>query len=178
MNKLTLVPALAVSLFTFSAHADLSKAYVEGALGQTEMEAGSDSESGSSFSLLGGYQIFSKGALSLSTELGYNQYLTVEQETPFGTLTSTISSLSLGGKVGYEVMPKLQVFGRLAYESMESETEFFGISNSVSSDEFTYGFGASYEVAKQLTVGTQYKIANLDSGTDLSNLNVSVGYQF
>jgi opacity protein-like surface antigen len=53
-----------------------------------------------------------------------------------------------------------------------------GASASNTSAEFTYGIGASYEVAKQLTVGTQYKFAKLDGDTDLSNMNVSVGYQF
>ena len=80
--------------------------------------------------------------------------------------------------MGYEVMPKLQVFGRLAYESMQQEVEILGATASATSEEFTYGIGASYEVAKQLTVATQYKFAKLDSETDFSNMNVSLGYQF
>ncbi len=178
MKNLTLVSALTASLFAFSAHADLNNVYVEGALGQAKIENSNDSTSDTSISLLGGYQVFAKGPLSVGTELGYNQYLSEDTETPFGTATSTISSLSLGGKVGYEVIPKLQVFGRIAYESMKQEVEFLGASASETSDEFTYGIGASYEVAKQLTVGTQYKYAQLDSKTDLSNMSVSVGYQF
>jgi opacity protein-like surface antigen len=178
MKNITLASAITASLFVFSAHADLNNVYVEGALGQAEIESGSESESDTSFSVLGGYQVFSSGPLSLGTELGYNQYLSMDTETPFGTATSTISSLSLGGKVGYEVIPKLQIFGRLAYESMVQEVEFLGSTATASSDEFTYGIGASYEVAKQLTVGTQYKYAQLDNNTDLSNMSISVGYQF
>lgn len=178
MKNLTLVSALTASLFTLSAQAELNNFYVEGGLGQAKIENNSDSETDTSIGLLGGYQVFANGPLTVGTELGYNQYLTIDTETPFGTATSTISSLSLGGKVGYEVMPKLQVFGRLAYESMTQEVEFLGATASETSDEFTYGIGVSYEVAKQLTVGTQYKYAKLDDETDLSNATVSVGYQF
>jgi opacity protein-like surface antigen len=178
MKNVTLVSTLAASLVAFSAHADVDNLYLEGALGQVEIENGSESTSDTSIGLLGGYQVFSNGALSLGTELGYNQYLSKETETPFGNATSTISSLSLGGKVAYEVVPKVQVFGRIAYESMKQEVEFLGVNASDTSDEFTYAIGASYAVAKQFTVGTQYKYAQLDSKTDLSNVNVSVGYQF
>jgi opacity protein-like surface antigen len=178
MKNLTLASAITASLFAFSAHADLNNVYVEGALGQAKIENSSDNVTDTSISLLGGYQIFNKGPLSIGAELGYNQYLSMDTETPFGTATSTISSLSLGGKVGYEVIPKLQVFGRLAYESMTQEVEFMGSTASASSDELTYGIGASYEVAKQVTVGTQYKFAQLDNETDFSNMSVSVGYQF
>lgn len=178
MKKIALISLLSVSTFALSAQADLTKVYVEGALGQAEISNDSDSTSDTSIGLLGGYQLFNKGPVSISTELGYNQYLSKDVDTPFGTVSSTISSLSLGGKIGYQVIPKLQLFGRLAYESMTQEVEFLGQSASDSSDEFTYGIGASYEVAKQLTVGTQYKYAQLDSETDLSNMNISVGYQF
>lgn len=178
MKKLTLISTITASLFAMTAHADLKNVYVEGALGQAEIESQGDSTSDTSISLLGGYNVYSSGPLSVATELGYNQYLTVDTDTPFGTATSTISSLSLGGKVGYEVIPKLQVFGRIAYESMKQEVEFLGASASETSDEITYGVGASYQVAKQLSVGTQYKYAKLDGDSDLSNMNVSVGYQF
>lgn len=178
MKKIALLSLLSASTLALSAQADLTKVYVEGALGQAEISNDSDSTSDTSIGLIGGYQLFNKGPVSLSTELGYNQYLSKDVGTPFGTVSSTISSLSLGGKVGYQVIPKLQLFGRVAYESMTQEVEFLGQSASDSSDEFTYGIGASYEVAKQLTVGTQYKYAQLDSETDLSNMNISVGYQF
>ena len=76
-------------------------------------------------------------------------------------------------------MPKMQVFGRLAYESMIQKNKGFAFGNGTStSNELSYGIGASYEVAKQLTLGTQYKFVKLDGGTDLSNVNVSLGYQF
>lgn len=178
MKKLTLISALTASVFTLSAHADLNNFYVEGGLGQAKIDYSDSSETDTSISLLGGYQVFSQGPLSVSTELGYNRYLSMDAETPFGTATNTFSSLSLGGKVGYEVVPKLQVFGRLAYESMQQEVEILGATASATSEEFTYGIGASYEVAKQLTVATQYKFAQLDSETDLSNMSVSLGYQF
>jgi len=178
MKKFTLASAITASLFTFSANADLKNVYVEGALGQTEIESGSDSVTDTSINMLGGYQVYTKGPLSIGAELGYNQYLSKDTETPFGTASFTISSLSLGGKVGYEVIPKLQVFGRVAYESMMQEVEFLGSTASETSDEFTYGVGVSYEVAKQVTVGTQYKFAQLDNETDFSNMSVSVGYQF
>lgn len=178
MKTLTLATAMTASLFALTSHADMNNVYVEGALGQAELKAGGDSTSDTSVSLLAGYQVFANGPLSVATELGYNRYFSKESETVFGTATSTISSLSVGGKVGYEVVPKLQVFGRLAYESMKTEVEFLGMSDSETSGEFTYGIGASYEVAKQLTVGTQYKFANLDNDTDFSNMNVSVGYKF
>jgi opacity protein-like surface antigen len=178
MKNLTLASAIITSIFAFTAHADLNNVYVEGALGQSKIESEGESTTDGSISLLGGYQVFAKGPLTVGAELGYNQYLSIDTATPFGTATSTISSLSLGGKVGYEVIPKLQVFGRFAYESMTQKVEFLGASASESSDEFTYGVGASYAVAEQVTVGTQYKYAQLDGDTDLSNISVSVGYQF
>jgi len=178
MKKITLVSVITASFFAFSAQADLNNVYVEGAVGQAKIEVGNESTTDTSFGLLGGYKVFENGPLSVGAEIGYNRYLSIDTDTPFGTATSTISSLSLGGKVGYEVIPKLQVFGRLAYESMKQEVEFLGASASETSDEFTYGIGVSYEVAEQLTVGTQYKYAQLDGDADLSNVNVSVGYQF
>lgn len=178
MKKFTLASVITASFFAFTAHADLNNVYVEGAIGQTKIESGSDSETDTSYGILGGYEVFTKGPWSVGAELGYNRYLSMDTETPFGTATSTISSLLLGGKVGYEIIPKLQVFGRIAYESMQQEVEFLGSSASDTSGEFTYGIGVSYEVAQQVTVGTQYKYAQLGNDTDLSNMNVSVGYQF
>ncbi|MFT4766248.1 MAG: opacity protein-like surface antigen [Oleispira sp.] len=178
MKNLTLASAVITSLFTFSACADLSKVYVEGALGQTKMESDGDNATDTSISLLGGYQIFDKGPLTVGAELGYNQYLSDETETGFGTMTTTLSSLSIGTKVGYEIIPKMEVFGRIAYESMVIGVELAGMSASETSGEFSYGVGASYEVAEQVTVGTQYKYAPLDSDVDLTNLSVSLGYQF
>jgi opacity protein-like surface antigen len=178
MKNLTLISTLTASLFTLSAHADLNNFYVEGAAGQAKIDNGYNSETDTSMSLLGGYKVFANGPLSVSTEVGYNRYLSIDSDTPFGKASNTISSLSLGGKVGYEVAPKLQVFGRLAYEAIEQEVKLQGATASLTSDEFTYGVGASYEVAEQLTVGTQYKFAQLDNDIDLSNVSVSVGYQF
>lgn len=178
MKKITLASAITASIFSFSAQADLNNVYVEGALGQAEIESAGDSIKDTSFGLLGGYQVFAKGPLTVGAELGYNQYLSKDTQTPFGKASSTLNSVSLGGKVGYEVIPKLHVFGRVAYESMTQEVKFLGRSASDTSGEFTYGIGVSYEVAKQLTVGTQYKYAALDNDADLSNMNVSLGYQF
>lgn len=173
MKKLTLLSLIAA--VSMSTQADVSKTYVEGALGHTDLESNTDT----SFSVLGGYELFNQDKLSVAGEIGYNQYIEIESEDAFfGKATNTISSLSFGSKVAYEVMPKLQVFGRLAYEAMSQEVEIMGSSVTASSDEFTYGVGATYEVADKLTVGTQYKYAALDSDTDLSNINVSLGYQF
>ncbi len=178
MKKITLVSALTASLFTASAFADLNNIYVEGALGQATIESRGDNTKDTSVSLLGGYQVFSSGPLSIGAELGYNQYLSKDIKTPIGKAESSLSSLSIGGKVGYEVMPKLQVFGRLAYEAMKTEVKFLGETASDTSNELTYGIGMSYEVAEQVTVGTQYKYAQLDNKVDLTNLSFSVGYQF
>ena len=175
MKNLTLLSIAAATALSMSAQADLKNTYVEGALGHTDLESNTDT----SFSILGGYKVFEQDKLSIATELGYNQYIEIESEDAFfGKATNTISSLSLGGKVAYEVMPKIEVFGRLAYEAMSQEVEVLGTSMTASSDEFTYGVGASYDVTNKLSVGTQYKYAALDSNTDLSNINVSVGYQF
>lgn len=179
MKKLTLASAIVTSVLAFNANADLKNLYVEGAIGQTDISVeNSEDTDDTSFGLLAGYTVFNQGPVSIAAEVGYNRYLDEETKTPLGDATSTLSSVALGGKVGYEVMPKLEVFGRIAYESMEQEVEFLGVSASETSDEFTYGIGASYEVAKQFTVGTQYKYAQLSSETDLSNLNISLGYQF
>lgn len=178
MKKITIVSALTASFFTASAFADLNNVYVEGAIGNAHIEGHGDSTKDTSFSFLGGYQVFSKGPLSLGTELGYNQYISKDIKTPGGELESTLSSVSIGGKVAYEVMPKLQVFGRLAYESIKKEVEAGGVTFSDSSNELTYAIGTSYEVAEQITLGAQYKYAQLDYGIDLSNMSLSVGYQF
>jgi hypothetical protein len=109
MKKFTLTFAIMVSIFSSSTHVDLNNVYVEGALEQAKIESSSDSTTDTSISLLGSYQVFTKGPLSSGAELGYNQYLSMDTETPFGTTASTISSLSLGGKVGYEVTKQVTV---------------------------------------------------------------------
>ena len=179
MKKLSIVATVLASVLTIPAQAELDKLYLEGSVGQTEFQVdGADNTDDTSVGFLAGYQVLQHDALNVSAELGFNQYLHEEEETILGDVSNTISSVSLGAKVGYEVMPKLEVFGRLAYESMTQEVEFLGMSASESADEVTYGIGASYEVMEKLSVGTQYKYAKLDEETDLSNVNLFVGYQF
>jgi outer membrane autotransporter protein len=172
MNKMTLVTAIAASVLSFSANAE--NFYVEASVGTTDVAE----ESGTSAGLLGGYTFFNKSQIQVSAEAGFNLYSHKETETALGTVTQDISSLSVGTKVNYSPMAKLGLFGRLAYEQLtvKFEHDLLG-SNSESSNEITYALGASYEVAENFELGSQYKYASL-SDTDLNSLSLTANYKF
>ncbi|MEH6348143.1 MAG: porin family protein [Bermanella sp.] len=181
MNKTTLISALAATLFTLSAQAE--QYYMEASVGSTNLETGSASESDTSFSILGGYDVYDQDKIKLAAEIGYNQYAELSSTDDFFgqqvTTTQDISSLAFGAKLAYTPMAKLDVFGRLAYETMKNDVESDGFGSlSATSDEITYALGASYEVVDNFALGTQYKYASLDGGSDLTNITVSANYHF
>lgn len=173
MNKTVFLSAIAASIFSLSAQAE--NFYVEASVGNAEIASESDVSAG----LLGGYTFWDQSQVKVSAEAGFNLYASEEDESAFGTITQNISSLSLGTKVSYSPVAKLDLFGRLAYEqvTVEVENDFFG-SVSASSDEVTYALGAAYEVVDNFALGTQYKYASLDEGADLSNLSLTANYKF
>lgn len=172
MKKTALISAIAATVFTFNVQAE--NYYVEASLGNTEIE----SESGSSFGLLGGYKFYDQDKVKVSAEVGFNKYMRLESQTIFGNVTQDISSLALGTKVSYSPMAKVDVFGRFAYETIIADTQIFGESTTTTSDEFSYALGAEYEVASNFSLGTQYKYSPLDGGADLTNVTVSANYRF
>lgn len=181
MNKLTLISAMAATVFTLSAQAE--KYYVEASVGNTDVEFGSESESDTSFSILGGYDVYAKDKIKIAAEVGYNQYAELSSTDEFFgnqiTTTQDISSLAFGAKLAYTPITKLDVFGRLAYETMKNDVDSDGLGSfSTTSDEITYAVGASYEVVDNFSLGTQYKYASLDGGADLTNVTVSANYHF
>jgi len=174
MNKLTLISAIATTLFTLSAQAE--KYYVEASVGNTDIE----SESDTSFSILGGYDLYEQDKIKIAAEVGYNQYAELTSISDFlGETTQDISSLAFGAKLAYTPMNKLDVFGRMAYETIKNDVESDGLGSfSTTTDEITYAVGASYEVVDNFSLGTQYKYASLDGGADLTNVTVSANYHF
>jgi len=172
MKKIALISAIATTLFTLNTQAE--NYYVEASLGNSEIE----SESGSSFGILGGYKLYDQDQVKVSAELGYNKYLKIESDSIFGNVSQDISSIALGTKVSYSPMAKVGVFGRFAYEAMIADTEIFGESTTTTSDEFSYAVGAEYEVANNFSLGTQYKLTPLDGGANLTNVTVSANYHF
>lgn len=172
MNKITLISAIAASFLTLSAQAE--NYYIEGSLGNTKVE----SESGSSFGVLGGYKFYDQGKVKVSAELGYNKYIELEAQTIFGKATAKTSSIALGSKLSYSPVQNVEVFSRIAYENMTVEADFLGETSSDSSNEFTYALGASYDVAKNVSIGTQYKYSPLDGSADLTNVTISGNYSF
>jgi opacity protein-like surface antigen len=174
MNKMTLITAIAASVFSLTDTAEAF--YVEASVGSTNIAE----ESSGSAGLLGGYTFFNRPQVQVSAEAGFNLYSHKEDETAFGTLSQDISSLSLGTIVNYSPMTKLGLFGRLAYEqvTVQIENNFFGTA-SESSNEITYALGASYEVADNFELGSQYKYAPLtDSDSDLSSMSVTANFKF
>ena len=93
MNKTTLISAIAATLFTLSAQAE--KYYVEASLGNTDIA----SESDTSFSILGGYDVYQQDKIKIAAEVGYNQYAELTSTDDFFgqqvTTTQDISSLAL-----------------------------------------------------------------------------------
>ena len=178
MNKITLISAIATTLFTLSAQAE--KYYVEASVGNTDIEAGSESESDTSFSILGGYDLYEQDKIKVAAEVGYNQYAEITADGGLlGETTNDISSMAFGAKLAYTPVAKLDVFGRLAYEVIKQDVDFGGFGSlSTTSDEITYALGASYEVVNNFSLGTQYKYASLEGGADLTNVTVSANYQF
>jgi len=172
MKKLTLITAIAASFLTLSAQAE--NYYIEGSLGNTKIE----SESGSSFGVLGGYKFYEQDKVKVSAELGYNKYIELEAQTIFGTATAKTSSIALGSKLSYSPVQNVEVFSRIAYETMIVEVDFLGETSSGSSNEFSYALGASYDVAKKFSIGTQYKYSPLDEGANLTNVTISGNYSF
>ena len=93
MNKLTLISAIATTLFTLSAQAE--KYYVEASVGNTDLEIGSNSESDTSFSILGGYDVYQQDKIKIAAEVGYNQYAELTSNSDFLGKTTQISNAVL-----------------------------------------------------------------------------------
>jgi opacity protein-like surface antigen len=172
MKKLTLITAFTASFLTLSAQAE--NYYIEGSLGNTKVA----SESGNSFGVLGGYKFYDQDNVKVSAELGYNKYIEIEADTIFGKATAKTSSIAVGSKLSYSPVQNINVFSRIAYETMIVSVDFLGETSSGSSNEFTYALGASYDVAQNFSLGTQYKYSPLEGSASLSNVTVSGNYRF
>ncbi len=176
MKKITLISAFASVMLVGTVQAgDL---YVEGSLGNATVEGSGFDESDNGFGLLVGYDVFEKEQFNVAVELGYNQYADFELDS--GSLD--VSSVALGTKLSFSPVDKLDLFTRLAYEqvtlSAESDTSFGRISISDTDTEFSYALGGSYSVVNNVSLGAQYKVAEIGNDADFSLVSLFANVSF
>jgi OOP family OmpA-OmpF porin len=121
--------------------------------------------------ILGGYQ-FNR---NFAVELGYTDL--GEVTASFGTLRETISSTAFE-LVGVGMLPvaeRFSVYGKLGIyrASTEDETNF-GFSAKESNTDITFGFGARFDITKNIAVRGEWQKYSDVGGPDIGESDVDV----
>jgi opacity protein-like surface antigen len=80
------------------------------------------------------------------------------------------SILGLYGKYSYELMPKLDVYGKVGFAMVTSENTFNSTATaSARSTGLSFGFGATYDITDKFYAGADYTF--LPKAPDISNMS-------
>lgn len=193
MNKTMIIPAVMAALFSVNSYAEAPHAYAFGALGQAKYKDDSGSESDTSFGIGGGYWFNENFAI----EGRYDDFGEVEETERYGTATSTskasASAFGFNLLAGVPLNEQFKIYAKVGVSfwdldsiHQESDPEFNyqqSYSESFSGNEFTYGFGAQFQVNNALSLGAEYssfaiedKKKELDG--DINNVSLYASFNF
>jgi opacity protein-like surface antigen len=138
--------------------------YTEGALDMQSWGAFSSGEpavSPKSLRMVVGKRIMPSVSIEATAGFGFGG-----DGSPGTRETNIKSVLGLYGKYTYELMPKLDIYGRVGFTMTTSETKSGGInpdtgqpytnSSSQKASGLSFGFGASYDITDKYYVGADY----------------------
>ena len=152
--------------------------YVGGSIGQATQKDACAGTSGIScddadtaWRVLGGYQI----NRSFAAELGYHNLGKAKASAGGATAEVEANAWELVGIGAYPVMDNFSVYGKLGlYSGKAKGTSNFGVSASDTNTDFTFGFGAQYDLSRQLGVRGEYQKYNDLGGDNVGKTDVDV----
>ena len=188
MKKLLLGVALMAAALTANAQGF----YVGGHLGQTSVDSFCDGVSGpgvscddkdTSWKILGGYQVNK----NFAAEVGYIDFGKVSARGPGGTVSAEAHAFDL---VGVGILPladRFSVYGKLGvyHGTVDADVNTTTIVGSASDDatDLTFGFGAAFELTRQVALRAEWQrysdVGGSDTGKDdLDVMSVGVLFRF
>lgn len=137
-----------------------------------------------------GYALSPSGAVRVIVGADLAPNLALEGMAAFGTSEGSlaISGVLVKGKVdtmyGVYLKPKtkisdaIEVFGRVGFASAKATFTAPGFAYTTSGNDFSYGVGANFNVAKNASVGLDYMSYYNKTGVSVNGMTINIGFKF
>ena len=121
------------------------------------------------YGVFGGYQILNQNNFGLAAELGYDYYGRVRgNEGEFRSVKHSAHGLNLALKPSYEVLPNLDVYGKVGVAVVRNDYKFYGPENTNEpTDKYhklkastILGAGVEYAILPELAARIEYQYLN------------------
>lgn len=181
MKRLLLGVTLMAAALT--AGAQDHKFYIGGHLGQAQAKSTCNDFSGPGIScddkdvmwrILGGYQ-FNR---NFAVEAAYSDFGEVKATGPGGTASVKAHALELVGVGILPIADRFSVYGKLGVYHATTDGQVRTVSvradASDTATELTYGFGAAYDITRQMTLRAEYQKYNDMGGDNVGKDDIDV----
>ncbi|MDG4947217.1 porin OmpA [Actinobacillus equuli subsp. haemolyticus] len=121
------------------------------------------------YGVFGGYQILNQNNFGLAAELGYDYYGRVRgNEGEFRSFKHSAHGLNFALKPSYEVLPNLDVYGKVGVAVVRNDYKFYGAENTNEPTEKFHklkastilGAGVEYAILPELAARVEYQYLN------------------
>ncbi|WP_162911151.1 outer membrane beta-barrel protein, partial [Azohydromonas sediminis] len=121
------------------------------------------------YGVFGGYQILNQNNFGLAAELGYDYYGRVRGNVDeFRTVKHSAHGLNLALKPSYEVLPDLDVYGKVGIAVVRNDYKKYGAENTNESTTKFHklkastilGAGVEYAILPELAARVEYQYLN------------------
>ena len=126
------------------------------------------------YGVFGGYQILNQNNFGLATELGYDYYGRVRgNDGEFRAIKHSAHGFNLALKPSYEVLPNLDVYGKVGVAVVRNDYKAYGAENTNEPTEKTHkekthklkastilGAGVEYAILPELAARIEYQYLN------------------
>jgi opacity protein-like surface antigen len=127
----------------------------------------------------------SPGALRGIFGYNFHPYFAGEAMLGFGTTNDSDQGVTVKPRemFGLYLKPKydfgnLQAFARLGYAHISTRVSGFGVSDTSSDNDFSWGVGVNYSFNPKMYVGADWMQYNNKDGGKIEGLTISFGYRF
>ena len=137
-----------------------------------------------------GYAMSPAGAMRVIVGADLAPTLALEGMAAFGTYEGSlaISGILIKGKLdtlyGIYLKPKtkisdvIEVFGRVGFASAKMTATAPGVAITTSGNDLSYGVGASFNVAKNASIGLDYMSYYNKTGVSVNGMTLNIGFKF
>lgn len=180
MKKLLAIAMLSAA---FAAHAQGQGFYVGGHLGQAQAKSTCDDfrgpgiscdDSDMSWKILGGYRV----NRHFAAELGYIDFGEFKATGPGGTASAKASAFDLVAVGILPIADRFSVYGKLgAYHgTVDAKVRTFTLNGDASDDStnLTYGVGAGFDMARNLTLRAEWQQYKDVGGSETVKADIDV----
>lgn len=181
MKKLLL--GITLALAVTAAGAQGSNFYAGGAIGQAHAKSTCDSFTGpgiscddkdTSWKVLGGYQV----TPNFAAEVAYIDFGKVEARGPGGTISAKAHALELVGLGILPIADKFSLYGKFGVYhgtvDVDVNTTTLRGNASDTSTDTTFGFGAGFDITRQVTVRAEWQRYNKVGGSNTGKDDIDV----